>query len=185
MIDLIAKLLTKLKRKDLRITRLGEVFIERYYPFIIAREGWRFKMPNVFFQHFNSEIEDEFVHDHGRWCLSIILRGGYTDIRADRTRIRRRWSVDTLRYDEFHQVVDILPDTWTLFFVGRARQEYRMKLPNTDTLINRSTNRAADKQGLVGTHPETPELLAQIKKRQKAMARLKKLRSQVLKVIKI
>ncbi len=151
--------------------RNGELLMERYYPMIMNEpedNGWKTRLPNVVLHHFPNNVRDEYSHDHGRACMAIILRGGYRELRDGKVLERNAPCIWTLGYDSFHQIVRIKPDTWTLFFVGWKRREYRMKLPKTGRIVLRSSLRTPSSvKGVIGAQRETPELQARLALRRK------------------
>lgn len=69
------------------------------------------------------------LHDHPWSFLSIILRGGYTEVRLDKHAMtevvrHRRW-INVMRRDDAHYIdsLDRTP-TWTLLFVGARRRTW-------------------------------------------------------------
>lgn len=78
---------------------------------------------------------DRHLHDHPWSFVSIVLMGGYTEIRpvgvepafdGDRERTyrieRRPGDVARRLATDRHRIVEVLPDTWTLFITGPKRQ---------------------------------------------------------------
>ena len=85
--------------------------------------------------HIATPDEDRHLHDHPWDFVSIVLRGGYKEIRPlgvepgfdgdeERTYLvdRRPGSVAVRRSTDRHRIVSVLPDTWTLFITGPKRQ---------------------------------------------------------------
>lgn len=69
------------------------------------------------------------LHDHPWSFVSIILRGGYDEVRRDAftggTVVRRRRFVNIMRRDDAHYIAHLLRvPTWSLLFVGRRRREW-------------------------------------------------------------
>jgi hypothetical protein len=113
----------------------GKPYITRYY-LTCARtcngpEGY-------YLHHIHAPDADRRLHDHPwHWASSRILRGGYTELRrVVRFAARRTAEVrGTMRrtqfnagalsvlyahasYHDYHRIVDIEPNTWTLFRAG-------------------------------------------------------------------
>lgn len=70
------------------------------------------------------------LHDHPwRWARSIVLSGGYWEDRLDgldpkygvlkSRKAIRRWRTNRLTPTDFHSVVSLKPNTWTLFWYGQ------------------------------------------------------------------
>ena len=98
----------------------GEPYLERYYLFGLA--GW-----HVYLHRFVDSDPDRGLHDHP-WgsAVSLVLAGGYDEIRAERgnprrSRVRRvrPGRLNRLRGEDYHRVVlrDGIP-AWTLFAHG-------------------------------------------------------------------
>lgn len=171
IIHAFARFLTKLGRKDLRVTRVGDVLFERYY-LVFRGRGDRWKSRNVVMHHFFDTFNEDYAHDHGRNCLSIILAGGYTEQREFGKVVRGPGSMCYLRYNEWHNVSNVLPNTWTIWFVGREQKEPDFIGPNGVGIITRAESIKREKHEVSGVRPETPELLVLIDRRRKAVERL-------------
>lgn len=91
------------------------------------------------------------LHDHPFWFASLVLWGGYTELRADTrdaplyarlaekfrycergVRVERRWlSVRTMRLDECHTIIDLhRRRCWTLVLAGPDRRRWGFYLPD-------------------------------------------------------
>lgn len=90
------------------------------------------------------------LHDHPWWFVSIILWGGYTELRADTrdapmlarladasgglrgmTEHRRWLSVKTMRLDECHTITDLTRRvSWSLVIKGPRRRKWGFYLPD-------------------------------------------------------
>jgi hypothetical protein len=173
-----ADFLERLDRKDIRVIRTGQVIFERYYFLPWTGRGSSFKYPNVVLHHM-IEPDGEFNwHDHGRNCISIILTGGYDDQRVDKdgkkyVLKRRAPSISFFHYDTLHTVSNVLPDTWTIFLVGREKKDvlFAGDLVSGQRSIRKDAE-ALDGTQLTGLRQVTPELLARIKRRQAAVTKL-------------
>lgn len=90
----------------------------------LARRGWENRLFGVFLHRIDSPDPGEKLHDHPWWFASLILRGGYSEVRS-LTRayapiqvIRNRWSLRSLRLDECHRIINVEPGTITLVIRG-------------------------------------------------------------------
>lgn len=85
---------------------------------------------------------DRDMHDHPWAFVSIVLRGGYTERRPwviepdfidgeERAYdlIRRPSSIALRRPTDRHRIVDVLPDTWSLVFIGPKRHWWGFHTP--------------------------------------------------------
>ncbi len=79
----------------------------------------------VFLHRMREPDDRPEVHNHPWPCFSIVLWGGYREMRWSRedgyTRIRRyrAGSIVRLPLHTFHRIFQVEPNTWTLFFHGR------------------------------------------------------------------
>jgi hypothetical protein len=164
----------------LSVLRTGETLFKHYYPLWVTRakkgEGTT-RWPNIVIHEIFNTFKPELKHDHGRFVCSIILSGGYTEVRytkdgASREVVRRPFSVAFLWWNEWHNIKDVQPDTWTLFAFGpRFRDAYVMH-PITGKILTRADAAKLDKQRVSGYHADSSELQAKIARRQTAMLRL-------------
>jgi len=92
----------------------NEPYLERYYLF-------GFGGCAVFIHRFIASDPDRGVHDHP-WGVSasIVLSGGYREIRPNGTRMLRAPALNIILGDDFHRLLlDPGTEAWTLFFHGR------------------------------------------------------------------
>jgi hypothetical protein len=98
---------------------------------------WSTPFSTVGFTVFRKADETRMLHDHQWSFISIILRGGYTEIVADDyglpTRERRhRWlSWHHMYHEQGHSITSVKPGTVTLLLCGpRVRRHFRMWTPD-------------------------------------------------------
>lgn len=73
--------------------------------------------------HFINGPDPELeMHDHPVTFLSVILWGGYTEIRSDGPHARRLYNF--VRATDAHVIVHVLPRTVTLAFMGPKVREW-------------------------------------------------------------
>lgn len=68
----------------------------------------------------------EYQHAHPWNFLTLVLRGGYTDIGQGRPADQVR--APAIRYRPYtwrHSVIDTLPNTWTIVITGRIVNQWR------------------------------------------------------------
>ncbi len=76
----------------------------------------------------NKPDPDPHMHDHPVTFLSLILRGGYTELRQDwedwtpRVQVNRFWN--WIRASTLHTIFDVEPGTMTLCLMGPKTQEW-------------------------------------------------------------
>ncbi len=81
----------------------------------------RRRCPSAFLHCLHMSDSDRGLHSHPwPWAVSVILRGGYIEIREDGWRYFRPGDVNVIRGGTFHRIelVDENEPTWTLFVVG-------------------------------------------------------------------
>jgi hypothetical protein len=95
----------------------GEPYLERYYLFGLA--GW-----HVYLHRFVDSDPDRGLHDHP-WssALSLVLSGGYDELRADtlgavNCRSIRPGRINRLSGETYHRIVLRGRPAWTLFAHG-------------------------------------------------------------------
>lgn len=72
---------------------------------------------------------EPYQHDHPVTFLSIILRGGYTERRNGKLRWRRWFNFIRASYNDVHTILEVLPNTLTLCFMGPKRREWGFHKP--------------------------------------------------------
>lgn len=110
----------------------GETFLERW--------GLDLKLFGIYLHHVCRADPGMDLHDHPWPFCSVILRGFYTEERADvRTAADpsarpTRWTyqapaVNVLGRHQAHRIVLARPDTWTLVFRGRKNRTWGFFAP--------------------------------------------------------
>lgn len=89
-------------------------------------------LPNVRLNHILLPDPDRHLHDHPWDARTIILDGGYTEVREAVPHLRYRGTGDTatLRFDEFHRIVTVGQPIGavTLFITWRKRGTWGFKV---------------------------------------------------------
>ena len=84
----------------------------------------RNRVCNVYLHHFRRDDDKRALHDHPWPSLSVILRGGYTEV----TTVGRRWygrgSVIIRRALHTHRLEVGASEAWTLFVTGPHVREW-------------------------------------------------------------
>lgn len=91
----------------------GEPYLERYY--VCSLRGWR-----VYIHRFLASDPDRGLHDHP-WdhSTSLVLAGGYRELRTYSYRILRPGHLNRIRGHDFHRILlDPGREAWTLFLHG-------------------------------------------------------------------
>jgi hypothetical protein len=84
---------------------------------------------SAFVHHIHGPDSDRHMHDHPwSWAVSVILSGGYKERRpygdAPRLRTYSPGDLSVLRPGDYHSIVAVEPDTWTLFLCGREISDW-------------------------------------------------------------
>lgn len=118
------------KREPRHITVEGESYLDRY-TFRLWPRGWY-----LYVHHFRAGDQGRDVHDHPFSALSIVLCGGYTEIRLRGlngatesgldcvTRSVGAGRLNIIRAETFHRVFSVRPGTWTLLIRGPRRKRW-------------------------------------------------------------
>ena len=123
------------KRKPWQFMSRFEINNPDGTPYLIR---WRLIQTPFFSLYLHKMVScdrDPYVHDHPWTFLSIILRGGYTEVRRDnhtRELYRRRvHHINFMRRDDAHYIEHIsrVP-TWTFLFVGKRRRTWGFYVPD-------------------------------------------------------
>lgn len=100
-----------------------------------ASKRWRFPI-SIRLHHIVLPDQDRHLHDHPWNARTVILRGGYQEVRPydDAPRqplvgtmpsglvyVRHAGDTCRLMFGEYHRIVSVQPDTWTMFITGRYR----------------------------------------------------------------
>jgi len=89
-------------------------------------EWWRKHFPGVYLHYFYRSDHDRELHNHPwEWACSLVLSGGYIEIREDSWRERRPGETNMLFSDTFHRVelCDEFVGCWSLFVAGPRMPE--------------------------------------------------------------
>lgn len=86
---------------------------------------------SVFHHRIHTPDADRHCHDHPwAWSVAVVLAGGYTERRATAstdvyyTRSYAVGDINILRPADYHSIIDVLPDTETLFICGREARDW-------------------------------------------------------------
>ena len=115
------------------IDRGGKPYLTRYF---VA--GWtpysRRIAPALYLHHFHASDPIDSVHSHPwTWGMSVILVGGYREIRCEPCSLREYHpgDVNILTPDVKHRVELLGADCWTLFMAGPYLQPWAF-MPSCD-----------------------------------------------------
>ncbi len=91
----------------------GEPYLTRYY---LLRSPWL----NVYLHRIHQADKDRHLHNHPwDWAWARILWAGYREERRyDMSYLYRKGETNNLTGDVYHRIVEVLPNTWTLFVCG-------------------------------------------------------------------
>lgn len=123
----------------------GELYMERFWLFNPYPPGgqsgadqpwWKFPI-SIRLHHICLPDPDRHLHDHPWNARTVILRGGYSEVRPfelpfvlsrigipppeGALHVRAAGDTVAIGFGEYHRIVSVQPDTWTLFITGRYR----------------------------------------------------------------
>ncbi len=98
---------------------------------VYMRRWWVFKNPFVcvYVHRLLQPDWGDALHNHPRASLGFVLSGGYDQVTQTGFQRIRRWHVNLLRLHTFHRIVDVRPNTWTLFVGGPVRRGWGFLTP--------------------------------------------------------
>lgn len=121
----------------------GDLYMGRYWliPPVPGLDGLEARI-----HHIARPDNDRHLHDHPRDFTSVVLRGGYVEevpLRplgiedplwdGDRELVERverpLGSIMSRRATDRHRIIEVAPDTWTLFITSASRQEWGFHTP--------------------------------------------------------
>lgn len=74
--------------------------------------------------HWLSPDDSRAKHDHPWWFITIVLRGGYTDINPEHGQLLTAGSIRFRRASHQHTVVPLPRGAWTLLITGSATRKW-------------------------------------------------------------
>lgn len=86
--------------------------------------GISFKWFSIRSHLWHSDDDTRAYHDHPHWFLTIVLRGGYTDVSPNGRDVLRFLSVRFRRADYRHSVQEVIPETRTLLLCGPSKRRW-------------------------------------------------------------
>lgn len=105
----------------------GEMYMGRWWlfnPYPHPEEQRKNWFPiSVRIHHIRRKDDDRELHDHPWNARTIILKGGYDEVRQDgKRRYRHPGDTAKLRFGEYHRIRYVEPEgAWTLFITGKYR----------------------------------------------------------------
>ena len=119
--------------------------LSRHFPTFTPRwlldrfpAAWNHTSTSALLHHIEGPDADRHLHNHPWFAVAIILRGGYYQEVVDTTNNvvdytppaqfrmfvgptkmeRVRW-INVLRVDQYHRIIAVDPNTWTITFTGK------------------------------------------------------------------
>lgn len=99
-------------------------------PFLVRR-GIDVRLFGVYVHEITGPDPGLDMHDHPWAFASWVIRGGYSEVRAEARNpglpqivTRRRWSVRRMRQTDIHRIIDVKPRTVTLVVRGRKTRPW-------------------------------------------------------------
>lgn len=109
----------------------GSAYLDRWPLFRIP---WG---PRLFLHRIYTKDPDRPVHNHPwAWAKALILSGGYTEERTSdgslyRMRTYGPGAVNGLGLADYHSILHVLPNTWTLFLTGPRVRDWGFLVGHT------------------------------------------------------
>lgn len=112
-----------------KVNGLDVLYLRRYFI-------WRSDMFNVYLHYIPLPDQDktksgseDCSHNHPWDFISFVLWGGYTEGMYSewnvRTTLQRKWlSFGKRKAQDFHKILDVKPNTWTLVITGPVKNEW-------------------------------------------------------------
>lgn len=107
----------------------GHMYMGRWWlfnpypsPEELRSKGDRFPI-SIRIHHIQKEDDDRALHDHPWNARTIIIKGGYREVRED-GKVYYREPGDTagLKFGEYHRITHVHPEgAWTIFITGKYR----------------------------------------------------------------
>lgn len=134
------------KRKYAFVDMYGDVLFYRYYVGYVEKNSdtsWKARwLPNLYIHHFpgsphNEGPDGDQPHYHPWSVVSVVLRNGYTAV-VNRGPRQTHQAISTyfMSYKQCHNIVQVLPDTWTLFFHGIRRQPWLVDVQQCESVCS-------------------------------------------------
>lgn len=99
---------------------MGRWWLFNAYPdFSSGKKNW-FPI-SIRIHHIQKEDDDRALHDHPWNARTIIIKGGYTEVRVDGERhFRTPGDTAKLNFGEYHRITYVKPEgAWTIFITGK------------------------------------------------------------------
>lgn len=127
MFNWILRKLESKGRKYVMLNARGYVIVEKYVLFGNRETLEAKRSRSLSLHHFIYLGADEFPHNHVGDFYSFVLNGGYWEHRNAEVRYNKRFSLIRMKNYEFHDIRSVLPNTWTLFYIGTAKNVILVK----------------------------------------------------------
>lgn len=110
------------RKTVIRDITTGEAYLTRYIPFWTP---WF----RVYVHNIHTRDKDRDTHSHPWRAISWIIRGGYTEVYtnpASKGLMQERsygpGQRNRLARDEYHSIISVKPNTWTILFAGKRNR---------------------------------------------------------------
>jgi hypothetical protein len=103
----------------------GSMYMGRWWlfnPYPYAEEKRKNWFPiSVRIHHIQRKDDDRELHDHPWNARTIIIKGGYSELREGGERFwRQPGDTATLKFGEYHRICHVQPEgAWTIFITGK------------------------------------------------------------------
>ena len=75
-----------------------------------------------------ADDDHRHMHNHPYAFVTIVLRGGYTDVTENGKEVVRAFTWRYRPANHMHSVQDVIPNSWTLLITGPASQRWGFKV---------------------------------------------------------
>lgn len=139
MLGLLLSLLEKIGRKKVLMDFTGQIIACRWYVLYSEEdEDQRLiaKFPNIYV-HQNLRLETPDgpdSHRHAWNTYSWMISGGYSEEVNGVMRVNRRWSWAVLKNTDYHRIVKVEPNAWSIFCHGFRKGAWGFKMKACDTV---------------------------------------------------
>ena len=83
-----------------------------------------FKKFSIRLHHWHSDDDHRACHDHPHWFITMVLRGGYTDVSPNGNDILRFGSIRFRKAEFAHSVQQVIPSTITFLITGESKRRW-------------------------------------------------------------
>ena len=98
---------------------LGTAECPYAYRWVLILFGYSIRVHN-----FIRSDDKRYLHDHGWWFLTMVVRGSYTDVSESGRDLIKRWQVRFRKATHAHYVETPVGGCWTVLVTGRPARNW-------------------------------------------------------------